>query len=130
MISFRPHEGPVPLMPRAALPWVDPVRVSRYTAGSFASTVAFVEWTPEREAGSGGRPILDRDPAERLGRLAPAWRTLPPALDTIASGDTTSDLGIPFIGYRLPIVAGIAAATRVPVVRVARAFAAPGEHLQ
>jgi TRAP-type transport system small permease protein len=62
--------------------------------------------------------------------LALTWRTLLPALDTIRFGDTTSDLGIPFIWYWLPIVVGAATAALVQVVRVARAFAAPGEHDQ
>jgi TRAP-type transport system small permease protein len=62
--------------------------------------------------------------------LALTWRTLLPALDTIKVGDTTSDLGIPFIWYWLPIVVGIAAAALAQAVRVAREFAAPEGHDQ
>jgi TRAP-type transport system small permease protein len=57
--------------------------------------------------------------------VALTWRTLLPALDTIAFGDTTSDLGIGFIWYWLPIVVGVAAAALAQAVLVARAFAAP-----
>jgi TRAP-type transport system small permease protein len=57
--------------------------------------------------------------------LALTWRTLLPALDTIALGDTTSDLGIRFIWYWLPIVVGVAVAALAQAVLVARALAAP-----
>ena len=35
-----------------------------------------------------------------------AWRTFPPALDTIDIGDRTSDLRIPLIWYWLPVLIG------------------------
>lgn len=48
--------------------------------------------------------------------LALAWRTVPPALDTLEFGDLTSDLKISLFWYWLPIVIGCVAAAVAAVV--------------
>jgi TRAP-type transport system periplasmic protein len=98
MISFRPHEAPVPLMRRAT-----PIESVRLLAVLCALAVAgggctaveandpevyrlklshhappvhhqhavtFVQWAQELETRSGGRLILDLYPAEQLGKLS------------------------------------------------------------
>ncbi len=49
-----------------------------------------------------------------------AWRTIPPALDTLEIGDTTTDLQISLFWYWLPVMAGAVAAAVAAVIFVAR----------
>ena len=53
-----------------------------------------------------------------------AWRTIPPALDTIEIGDLTSDLQISLFWYWLPLVVGAVAGAVAAFFYVAREFAA------
>lgn len=52
-----------------------------------------------------------------------AWRMVPAALDTLVIGDLTSDLGIPFIWYWLPLVIGAVTAVLTQGVIVVRELA-------
>ena len=52
-----------------------------------------------------------------------AWRTIPPALDTIEIGDLTTDLGISLIWYWLPLVVGAVAGAVAAVVYAVGEFA-------
>ena len=56
-----------------------------------------------------------------------AWRTIPPALDTIEIGDLTSDLGISLFWYWLPLMAGAIVGAVAALVYAAREFAARAE---
>lgn len=47
-----------------------------------------------------------------------AWRVVPPAVDTIAIGDRTTDLQISLFWYWLPIVVGVFAAAAAAFYRV------------
>ncbi len=51
-----------------------------------------------------------------------AWRTIPPALDTIEIGDTTSDLQISLFWYWLPVMVGAVAAAVAAAMFAAREF--------
>ena len=55
--------------------------------------------------------------------VALAWRTIPPALDTIEIGDLTTDLGISLFWYWLPLMIGAVAGAVAAVVYAARVFA-------
>ena len=52
------------------------------------------------------------------------WRMVPAALDTLVIGDLTSDLGIPFIWYWLPLLIGGAAALLAQLAITVRELAA------
>jgi TRAP-type transport system small permease protein len=56
-----------------------------------------------------------------------SWRMIPPALDTLAFGDRMSDLGIHFIWYWLPILAGSVVATAMVAVRLVRGRSGLGQ---
>jgi TRAP-type transport system small permease protein len=59
-----------------------------------------------------------------LGALA--WRTVPPALDTLEIGDLTSDLQLSLFWYWLPIVTGAVVAAVIAVVLAWRRLATAG----
>ena len=52
-----------------------------------------------------------------------AWRTIPPALDTIEIGDLTTDLGISLFWYWLPLMIGAVAGAVAAAAYAARVFA-------
>ena len=52
-----------------------------------------------------------------------AWRTIPPALDTLEIGDLTTDLGISLVWYWLPLVVGAVAGAVAAVVYAVGEFA-------
>ena len=52
-----------------------------------------------------------------------AWRTIPPALDTIEIGDLTTDLQISLVWYWLPLVIGAVAGAVAATVYAVREFA-------
>lgn len=49
-----------------------------------------------------------------------AWRMLPLALDTLTIGDRTSDLGLSFVWYWLPLLVGSFVAALVVLARLLR----------
>jgi TRAP-type C4-dicarboxylate transport system permease small subunit len=57
---------------------------------------------------------------------AMAWRTVPPALDTLEIGDLTSDLQLSLFWYWLPIVIGAVVAAVIVVALAWRRLAAAG----
>lgn len=80
-------------------------------------------WLPAR-----GVRMLERAAAVATAGLlvVMAWRMIVPALDTLAIGDRTSDLGISHFWYWLPIVAGSAAAAAAAVVALVRTLRPAG----
>jgi len=56
-----------------------------------------------------------------------AWRTIPPALDTLEVGDMTSDLQISLFWYWLPVIVGAVTAAVAAVIFVARELKADAD---
>jgi len=81
--------------------------------------------------------LLSARAATRLRRIAAgitavvmlitAWRTVPPAIDTIVFGDLTSDLQLSLFWYWVPVVAGVACAAVAALVAAVRLCRAPDD---